>query len=86
MHTVELLACALDVAESLGYGIRHEWLAGAMGGYCEIAGRRWLFIDLALSPAEQLDQVAGALQQDARIQTIALPVPLRELLGPRKAA
>ena len=86
MHTVELLAQALDVAESLGYGIRHEWLGGATGGVCEIAGKRWLFVDLALNPIEQLDQVTEALRQDTRIHSAALPGALSERLGLRHAA
>jgi hypothetical protein len=86
MHTVELLACAIALAESLGYGIRHEWLGGATGGVCEIYGRRWLFIDLALNPVEQLDQIVEALQQDGRVYGIAIPEPLRGLLETRRAA
>ncbi len=86
MHTVELLDRALAVAESLGYGIRHEWLGGRSGGRCEIAGKRWLFVDLALNPIEQLDQVIEALRQDPAIFTVAIPVELRDCLGLRKSA
>ncbi len=86
MHTVELLAQALDLAESLGYGIRHEWLGGVMGGVCEISGKRWLFIDVSLNPIDQLDQVKEALRQDARIHTSAISGPLRDWLGVRRVA
>lgn len=86
MHTVELLDRALTIAAGLGYGIRHEWLGGATGGVCEIAGQQWLFVDLSLNPIEQLDQVIRALQQDARIHTVAVPALLQEPLGVRRAA
>jgi hypothetical protein len=86
MHTIELLAQALNVAESLGYGIRHEWLGGGTGGVCEIAGKRWLFVDLALNPLEQLDQVATALREDVRIHSAPMPPTLRDWLGLRRAA
>lgn len=62
MNTVQLLQVALTVARSAGYEVRMEWLGGQTGGACEVAGRRWLFVDLALSPAEQLEQVVAALR------------------------
>jgi hypothetical protein len=61
-HTVQLLQAALAIARHAGYEVRMEWLGGQTGGACEVAGRRWLFVDLALSPAEQLEQVAHALR------------------------
>ena len=86
MHTVELLDCALSVAEALGYGIRHEWLGGATGGVCRIAGQPWLFVDLARNPIEQLDQVVSALQLDPRWNTLKLPAGLRDYAPLRHAA
>jgi hypothetical protein len=67
MHTVHLLDEALRAAERLGYQVRHEWLGGAGGGSCEIKGRRLLFVDLALSPADQLERVIDTLRgEEAR--------------------
>jgi hypothetical protein len=86
MHTVELLEQALQVADQLGYSIRHEWLGGAGGGACEIRGRKWLFVDLALNAVEQLEQVAAVLQADAAVYTVELPPAMRRLLGIRKSA
>jgi hypothetical protein len=63
MHTVEMLEIALKKARSLGYEVRAEWLGGC-GGACEIKGRKWLFLDLALTPAEQLEQVLEGLQRE----------------------
>ena len=86
MHTVELLEQALHVADQLGYSIRHEWLGGAGGGACEIRGRKWLFVDLALNAVEQLEQVVTVLQADAAVYTAELPPAMRRLLGIRKSA
>jgi hypothetical protein len=77
MHTVELLHEALRAAQRLGYQVRHEWLGGSGGGTCEIKGQKWLFVDLALGPSDQLEQVLDAL---AREPGPASP-PLPERLG-----
>lgn len=86
MHTVELLEQALDLAGRLGYKIRQEWLGGTAGGGCELGGRKVLFLDLALGPTDQLDQVLDALRREP--EALALPMPglLRELLSVRKSA
>jgi hypothetical protein len=86
MHTVELLEEALALATQLGYATRHEWLGGAGGGACEFAGRKWVFVDLALNATEQLEQVAEALRNDPAIHTIRLNPPLKKLLRIHKAA
>ena len=66
MHTVVLLAHALNLAERLGYVIRQEWLEGNGGGGCELRGRRFLFIDLAAPPADQFEMVLGVLRGEPR--------------------
>ena len=88
MHTFELLNEAISLAESLGYGVRHEWLGGGQGGGCEIAGRKWLFVDLALNPWEQLDQVVQTLQADPQLYAGVTHVsaPLARCLGLRRSA
>ncbi|MBC8868921.1 MAG: hypothetical protein H8E44_05860 [Planctomycetes bacterium] len=86
MHTVELFEQALSVAEQLGYGVRQEWLGGSGGGACEFAGRKWIFVDLALNSVEQLEQVTEALQGDPAIFAVDLPPSMRDLLGIRKSA
>lgn len=86
MHTVELLELAVKTAESMGYGIRYEWLGGSGGGACEFSGKKWVFIDLALNAVEQLDQVSEALKADPAIYAIALPPALRRQLGIRRSA
>ena len=64
MYTAEILQAALRLAEQAGYQVRHEWLGGAGGGGCELKGKKLLFIDLALSPEEQLGRVLETLQRD----------------------
>jgi hypothetical protein len=86
MHTVELREQALTLARQLGYGIREEWLGGSGGGQCEYGGRRWIFVDLAQSAVEQLEQVAEILRSDPTVPTLTLSAPLRKLLGVRKTA
>ena len=86
MHTMNLLQRALELAESMGYGIRQEWLGGAAGGTCEIAGKKWLFVDVSLSPGEQLEQVTDAIQGDPALHTIRIPDPLEPYVGLRKRA
>ena len=63
MHTVELLERAIAEAQRRKFVVRQEWLGGSTAGACELKGRRWLLIDLALSPREQLDLVEEALRQ-----------------------
>jgi hypothetical protein len=86
MHTIELLNEALRVAESLGYGIRHEWLGGSSGGACEVRGKKWLFVDLALNTVDQYEQVLDALRRDAAIHTVSLSSELSAQLQTRRAA
>jgi hypothetical protein len=85
MRTVELLERAIAAAERLGYGVRHEYLAGSGGGCCEFAGKKWLFIDLALSTEEQLEQVVQGLQSDPRAMFADSSPELRQMLGRRAA-
>ena len=86
MHTVELLEHMKDTAERAGYTVRLEWLGGAGGGACEFAGRKWIFVDLALSVVEQLDQVTKALKDDPTVGMLELPPPVRGQLALRRAA
>ncbi len=86
MHTVELLELALVLAERWGFSICQEWLGGSGGGSCEIKGRKWIFLDLALSPADQLEQVATALRGDVAFTFAPVPWELQGVLGMRKSA
>jgi hypothetical protein len=86
MHTVELLASAIAAIKGLGYRVRIEPLDGGEGGICEFQRRRWLFLDAASSPVEQLHQVLEVLRVDPRTDRAALTPELARLLEKRKAA
>jgi len=86
MHTVVLLAHALNLAERLGYVVRQEWLDGNGGGGCELRGRRYLFIDLAASPEDQFDLVLRVLRSEPRAAELSMPQELRNVLRLRKSA
>ena len=86
MHTVELLEEAIAVAVHNGIRVRQDWFGGAPAGACEVRGQRWIFVDLALSVREQLDQVLEGLRQlPAHPKRAPGPV-LLELIEARKAA
>ncbi len=86
MHTVELLDEAITLAGRLGYRLRQEYLGGSGGGGCEIAGQKWIFVDLALNPAEQFEQVAETLRTEPGIADLSPSPALRRALGLRRAA
>lgn len=80
MHTVEVLEEAIQTAKRLGYQLRQEWLDGRGGDVCVIKGRKWMFIDLAQSPDEQLGQLVFLLRADPNLRTIPIGETLRQLL------
>jgi hypothetical protein len=86
MHTVELLDQAIRLATDCGFVVRQDWFGGSSAGACEYRGRRWIFIDLALSPAEQLGQVVDALRAMPVIPPREMPPQLSALLNRRQAA
>jgi hypothetical protein len=82
MHAVEALEQAVELAKRAGFRVRQEWLGGAGGGLCEIQGRKYLFLDLALGPVEQLEIIASALKSDPEVASIPMSQDLREWIGP----
>ena len=86
MHTVDLLDCAIATARDLGYQVRLEWLGGNGGGACEFGGRKWIFLDLALTTSEQLDLLVDALEADPRIRERQVASPLDRILRRRRRA
>jgi hypothetical protein len=84
MHTVEQLEHALARAKKLGYKVQQDWLDGCGGG-CEIGGQKWIYLDLALSTDEQLEQVLEVLSGQPMPETVGVA----EVLAPvavRKSA
>jgi hypothetical protein len=66
MHTIEKLERAVAEAVQRGYEVRMEPLGGASGGLCEFGKRKWIFVDITASVAEQLEQVLSALRSEAK--------------------
>ncbi len=88
MHTVVLLAHAINLAERLGYVVRQEWIDGnsSSGGGCELRGRKYLFINLAAPPGEQLETVLGVLRNEPAAAAQPMAAELRAVLRPRRIA
>ena len=84
MHTVELLEEAIALADRCGFVVRQDWFGGSAAGACEFKGRRWLFIDLALTPHEQLDQVLEALEGEQLAESSPASPQLQRMLKLRK--
>ena len=61
MSIIEEIDRWTAAAEAAGIEIRYENFGGTGGGLCEYQGKRWLFIDLALSAGEQLERIRSEL-------------------------
>jgi hypothetical protein len=86
MHTVDLLAEALQTVKGRGYEVRVELLDDAGGGVCEFGGKKLLFLDAAHAPLEQLHAVLEVLRQEMRRSALRVTPALAKLLEPRRAA
>jgi len=86
MHTVELLQEALEAARRLGYEVRQDWLGGNGGGHCLVRGRKWLLLDLAQTPDEQLEVLAEALRGEIGAARAVRSPELAERLNVRSVA
>src|SRR5262245_28457770 len=85
MHTVELLEEALALAARSGLTVRQDWFGGAAAGACEVKGRPWVFVDLALTPAEQLDQGLAALRRLPNLSSAPVSPQMERTLYRRAA-
>lgn len=86
MSAVELLDEALSVARQLGYRIRSEHLGETRSGACEIAGKKWFFLDLTLNSVEQLELALEALRAEPAIESTSMSKALRKALARKQAA
>ena len=64
MSLITQLEQSIESARHQGYDVRFDWFGGTGGGICQVNGKKVLFIDLALSPVEQLERVRLALGSD----------------------
>ena len=56
------------------------------GGGCELRGRKYLFINLATTPSEQLETVLGVLRGELGESSDAILEQLRAAVDHRKIA
>jgi len=62
LHIVARLAKRIREARELGFQIRQEFLGVHQSNWCEIAGRKTVFLDAAQTAVEQLTTLDDALQ------------------------
>ena len=86
MHTVELVEQAVALAQRCGYLVRQDWLGGGQSGACELRGKKFIFLDLALTPIEQLEVIVAALEDADMPATLSIPPTLTAAFEQRKAA
>ncbi len=86
MSTIERLDQMIETAERLGYRIRYDYFGGTGGGVCEIAGTKWMFMDLALNSVEQLEQLETALADEPLLQSAQPSPPKDRAANSRHAA
>lgn len=80
MQSVDLLKAALGVVRQLGYTVRQDVFDGSGGGACMLRGKKWLYLDLGQTPAEQLAEVVECLRSEPEIGTCQMPTELQLLL------
>ncbi len=80
MDKQALLDRLLDLAEELGYAVRHEFLGGDGGGLARLRGCWALFVDKSLSVNEQCEQAAEALASHPEMDSVYIFPEVREYL------
>lgn len=58
---VERFSEGVRIAREAGMDVRFANLSGAGGGWCQVAERSFVFVDLSLDVLEQLDSLENAL-------------------------
>jgi hypothetical protein len=64
MNAVEEFDRLINIAQESGYRVRYDYFGGTGGGVCRFGGTQWLFVDLALSVNERLDNLKSQLSAD----------------------
>lgn len=59
---VDRFARGVEVAKQAGWDVRFANLSGTGGGWCRVAERSFVFVDLSLDVLEQLDRLEEALE------------------------
>ena len=85
MSTIEKIDQLIHIAEQLGYRVRYDYFGGTGGGICEFSGNKWLFMDLALTSTEQLDQLRDSLANEPLLSTVKIDGQVKRDLERRAA-
>jgi hypothetical protein len=85
MSTMQQFDQLIEIAEQLGYRIRYDYFGGTGGGVCEFSGNKWLFLDLALTSTEQLEQLQKTLANEPLLATIDIAEDIKLDLSNRAA-
>lgn len=67
MNVVEQTDKLIELAQAMGYQVRYDYFGGTGGGFCQVNGKKWLFIDLALNGVEQLEYLQKGLSEHPEI-------------------
>jgi hypothetical protein len=71
-NVVERLRLKTEYAWRKGFTVRFELLDGRDAAWCEIRGNKMIFVDLALTAGEQLEQLERVLDEFERSNTSTL--------------
>ena len=86
MSTIEQIDQLVEIAQQLGYRVRYDYFGGTGGGVCEFSGNKWLFLDLALTSAEQLEQLLSALANEPLLSTVSIDDRMMQELAIKRVA
>lgn len=67
-HVVRRLQQRMDLARGLGFVVRSEVLGDQPSTWCEVAGKKMMFLDITQTATEQLHQIEQLLAQYASDQ------------------
>ena len=68
MNAVEEFERLINIAQESGYRVRYDYFGGTGGGICRFGGTQWLFVDLALSVTERLENLKSQLLADPSVE------------------
>lgn len=86
MSTIEQVDQLVEIAQQLGYRVRYDYFGGTGGGVCEFSGNKWLFLDLALTSGEQLEQLLSALANEPLLSTVTINEDIQQELATKRVA
>lgn len=74
LHVVARLVQRIREVRSLGFQVRQEYLGPHVGSWCEISGRKIIFLDSSQTAADQLAALNEAIAgySPARGETVTL--------------